>query len=112
MTLKDRIKELCKKNNISMNQLEKELGFGVGYISKLGNTTPNTKKIQLIADYFNVSVDYLMNGKEREFTIERADIDTKLVMLNKNLKEYSLKLSELSKDEQEIIFKMIDGLRK
>ena len=40
-----------------MNQLEKELGFAVGYISKLDKSTPNSKYIQKIADYFNVSVD-------------------------------------------------------
>ena len=57
MTLKERIKQLCNNNRISMNQLEKELGFAVGYISKLDKSTPNSKYIQKIADYFNVSVD-------------------------------------------------------
>lgn len=112
MTLKERIKELCKKNNISMNQLEKELGFGVGYISKLGNTTPNTKKIQLIADYFKVTVDYLMTGKELEFSVEMADIDTDLIMLERRLKEYALKLSKLSTEDRNDIMKMIDRLGK
>ena len=46
-----------------MNQVESDLGFGKGYISKLGKSTPNATKIKLISDYFNVSVDYLMNGK-------------------------------------------------
>lgn len=63
MDLKDRIKELCKMNNISMNQLEQELNFGKGYISKLGKSTPNATKIRQIADYFNVSIDYLMAGE-------------------------------------------------
>lgn len=49
-----------------MNQIETELGFGKGYISKLGKSTPNTAKIQKIADYFEVSVDYLMTGEEPE----------------------------------------------
>lgn len=62
MDLKERIKELCKKNNISMNQLEQELGFGKGYISKLGKSTPNATKIQQLANRLGVTVDYLMNG--------------------------------------------------
>lgn len=62
--MKERIKKLCKNNGISMNKLEETLGFGKGYISKLGITTPNTAKIQAIADYFNVSVDYLLKGDE------------------------------------------------
>ena len=66
MNLKERIQDLCKKTGISMNQLETELGFGKGYISKLGKSTPNAAKIQKIADYFEVSVDYLMTGGEPE----------------------------------------------
>lgn len=66
MDLKDRIKELCKKNNISMNQLEQELDFGKGYLSKLGKSTPNAAKIKQIAERFHVSVDYLMTGESAE----------------------------------------------
>ena len=65
MDMKERVQELCKKNSISVSELEKTLGFGNGYISKLGQSTPNTSKIKLIADYFNVSVDYIMTGEER-----------------------------------------------
>ena len=65
MDMKERIQNLCKKNCISVNKLEKILGFGNGYICKLGQSTPNTTKIKLIADYFNVSVDYIMTGEER-----------------------------------------------
>ena len=49
MSLKERIQQLCRNANISMNQLEQELGFGKGYISKLGKSTPNATKIQQIA---------------------------------------------------------------
>ncbi|WP_024346104.1 helix-turn-helix domain-containing protein [Lacrimispora indolis] len=68
MDLKERIKELCKKNNISMNQLEQELDFSKGYISKLGKSTPNATKIQQLANRLGVTVDYLMNG-----TVKRDD---------------------------------------
>lgn len=64
MDLKERIQELCRKTGKSMNQVEIDLLFGKGYLSKLGKSTPNAIKIQQIADYFDVTVDYLMNGKE------------------------------------------------
>ena len=66
--MKERVKELCSRDGISMNFLEKKLGFGSGYISKLKTANPNMKKIQAIADYFNVSVDYILTGKERSVT--------------------------------------------
>lgn len=66
MDLKERIKDLCKQHNISMNKLEKDLQFGTGYVSKLGKSTPNARKIQQIADYFGVSADYLMSGEIKD----------------------------------------------
>lgn len=66
MDLKERIQALCKTLGKSMNQVESDLGFGKGYISKLGKSTPNATKIKLLAGYFGVSVDYLMNGEETE----------------------------------------------
>mgnify|MGYP005897483533 CR=1 FL=1 len=64
MDMKERIKQLCKQKHISMNMLEQELGFGKGYLSKLGQSTPNAANIKKIADYFGVTVDFLMTGKE------------------------------------------------
>lgn len=65
MTLKDRIKALCKARGTSMNKVENDLGFGTGYISKLGKSTPNSKKLQSIADYFGVTTDYLNSKTDK-----------------------------------------------
>ena len=70
MDLKERIKELCKINGVSMNKVESDLNLGTGYISKLGTSTPNASKIRQIADYFDVTVDYLISGKESSQEIE------------------------------------------
>lgn len=51
------IKDLCKKNNITANQLEIEAGFSQGLISRWLKTTPSLDKIIDIADYFHVSLD-------------------------------------------------------
>ncbi len=64
MDLKERIQELCKKKKVSMNKVETDLGFGKGYISKLGKSTPNIAKIRKIADYFQVSVNDLICDQE------------------------------------------------
>ena len=64
MTTYDIISELCKKRNLAVTALERELGFGRGSIGKLrtGNTT--LERLQKIADYFGVSVNYLTTGRE------------------------------------------------
>ena len=112
MTIKDRIKDLCIKNGITVNKLETTLGFGTGYISKLDKSTPNTKKIKSIADFFNVSVDYIMTGKDNRFSEEMAEKDIKLSFMSERLKDCALKLSELSQENQELIIKMIEKLGK
>ena len=110
MNLKERIKTLCKENGITVNKLEKTLGFGTGYVAKLENSVPNTAKIQLIADYFKVTVDYLMTGKETRFTVEQASIDVQLARQQKRIKEYMLKFANLSDDKRNQIMSLIDML--
>lgn len=78
MDLKGRIKDLCIKSNISMNQLEQELGYGKGYLSKLGKSIPNATKIQQLATRLGVSVEYLMTGNEEpkaQENVANADRD-------------------------------------
>lgn len=64
--MKERIKGLCKDKGISLNKLEEILGFGKGYLSKLNNSSPNVSNIKKIADYFGVSLDWIMNGDDEE----------------------------------------------
>lgn len=94
MTLKERIVKHCKLNNIPVSRLEKELGFAGGYISKLDKSMPNSSKLQKIADYFNVSLDYLMTGEDsssHKFSAETATLVGKIrndTELSKALQKY------------------------
>lgn len=63
MTLKERIKELADEQQISLPALESKLGFGNGTIVKWDKTTPNADKLNVVAKYFNVTMDYLLNGE-------------------------------------------------
>lgn len=62
MNIVDRIKELQKKQHgkVSLNALEKELAIGKSTISSWENKQPSADKLQKVAEYFNVSVDYLL----------------------------------------------------
>jgi transcriptional regulator with XRE-family HTH domain len=60
MGILDRVKKLCAENSISVGDLEKELEFSNGSIYKWIKTTPGADKVEKVADYFNVSVDYLL----------------------------------------------------
>lgn len=63
MTLSDRIQLLLDKTKTSQSELEKILGFGKGTITKWkGTTAPSADKLQRIAEYFGVTIDYLITG--------------------------------------------------
>ena len=57
VSIVESIKSLCKRNNITVSQLEKNIGLSQGLVSKWVNTTPSFDKIIDIADYFHVSLD-------------------------------------------------------
>lgn len=56
----ERIKELCSKQGISLNTLEEKLNFSTNYIYSMKRGNPKTENLEKIADYFNVSTDYLL----------------------------------------------------
>jgi transcriptional regulator with XRE-family HTH domain len=64
MTILERIQELCKERNTNPSKLEIELSFGKGTLYKWDKSSPNTDKLSKVADYFNVSVDYLIGKTE------------------------------------------------
>lgn len=79
---------------------------------KRGKSVPKSDKMRKIAEYLNVSVDYLMTGKDTEFTLEMAQIDVTLSNMSKRMKEYALRLNNLPSDKQELVMNLIDTLMK
>ncbi|MCZ2000201.1 helix-turn-helix domain-containing protein [Enterococcus faecium] len=62
----ERIKELAKKQGKSLNKVEEDLCYGKNVLYRLKNSNPSTERLQEIADYFDVSVDYLLGREEKE----------------------------------------------
>lgn len=110
----DIFEELCNKNNVTPYKVGKETKIATSTLSdwKNGKSTPKQDKLKKIADYFDVSVDYLMTGKEPQFSVEMADIDAELFRMDKRIKEYALKLAQLSENDKEFIIQMIEKSKK
>lgn len=62
MNIKERIRSLARERGMSLPALESELGLGNSTISKWANSAPNTDKLNKVAKYFGVTLDYLVNG--------------------------------------------------
>ena len=110
MTVLERIKETARsKKNLSLTALEQELGYSNGSLAK-AKDLPSSRVME-ISNFLEVSMDYLMTGNDYDFIVEMAETDVALSNMNKRMKEYALKLSELSKENQDLIMQMIDKLQ-
>ena len=110
MNAVERVKTICKERKIPISKLESDCGFANGYIGQLRKGVFPDDRILKIAEYLNVSADYLMTGKEMEFTAEMAEIDLELSRMKERTKLYALKLSKLSKRDQDTIMSLIDRM--
>lgn len=54
------IKELVKQRFMTVAQLERTLDLSNGSISKWSKSKPNSEPLEKVADYLNVSTDYLL----------------------------------------------------
>lgn len=106
----ENFQKLCEINKVNPSRVSKATGISTATLTswKKGVYTPKQDKLQLIADYFNVSVDYLMTGKEPTLSVSNTEIDTDLVFLDRKIKEYALKMSKLSDAKLDAIFTLID----
>lgn len=68
MALSEKLYSLCKKSGLSQEQLAEQLSVSRQAISKweVGQSVPESEKLITISNYFNVSLDYLMNETEED----------------------------------------------
>ncbi|MFA5385965.1 MAG: S24 family peptidase [Eubacteriales bacterium] len=60
MNLFHRIKALCDEKDVSMSRLEQDTSLANGSIRKWEKAIPSADRLQKVAEYFNVSMDYLL----------------------------------------------------
>lgn len=60
MTIFDRIQELAKKRDKSLQDVATDLGFSKNLFYRWKTSEPKARDIKLVADYFGVTTDYLL----------------------------------------------------
>lgn len=109
MTVFERIESLRKARKISQGNLEKELGFSNGSISKWKSSMPKPERLQKIAEYFGVTVDYLMTGSDSKYSDTDALLDAR-ISEDAELKEAIKKYYSLDDRKRKHIIELIDLL--
>ena len=71
--------KLLKEKNVKVADVTRSTGIASSTFTdwKKGRYTPKQDKLQKIADYFGVTIDYLMNGEEKEWTPTLTEKDEK-----------------------------------
>lgn len=68
--LYENIKKQCCEKEISVNQLEKELGFARSSLSKWSKHSPSVSSLKKVADYLGITVDELVSDEPAKEAIK------------------------------------------
>ena len=114
MTVVERVKELCKTNGIPISKLERDCDFSNGYIGQLRKGTMPNDRLQIVADYFGVTITYLLNGEDKEMqhyynkeTVETAQV----IFENKELRLLFDSAKDASPDDLKTVTIMLNALK-
>lgn len=99
----NRIRELRKKRKLTMKKLGNEIGMSESTISLYENEKrqPDKETLVLIANYFDVSLDYLLCREDEKPAVNDSGLDERIVNL----------LSDLSPDEVQRVRDFVSGLK-
>ena len=104
MTLVEKVKALCEAHNLTFAALERRLDFGNGTIRKWDNATPSGDKLAKVADFFHVSVDYLLGREHMQAIPVNEDPDENYTILSRNAKKLSPERRKQLLDMAKIMF--------
>lgn len=107
--------QLLQKHGVSSYKISKETGIAQSVFSawKNGISTPKQDKLQKIADYFNVSVEYLITGNEKDglntyYLNDDAREMAQFMFENPNYKVLFDASRKVKPEEIEIVKKILD----
>lgn len=80
----ERIIDLCKERNVTVKKLSEDLGFAESLIRKWKSTSsPSIDKVRMVAEYFDVSTDYLIGLSDVREPAEKLIGDDDFVSLQR-----------------------------
>ncbi len=82
MTTFERVKKLADSQKISIVELEERLGFGKNSLYRWKTSAPASDKLQKVADFFNVSTDYLLGRELKEQKTSELSDDALIMTLD------------------------------
>ena len=110
LTFWNQMQNLCKEKNTTPTAVTKLLGLSTSMTTQWKNgRIPNGKTLSKIAEYFNVTTDYLL-GKESTSTITFSDEEQRLILAYRNQTEEGKKMVRKLLDMEEPTNRVIDDV--
>lgn len=69
------IKKLASKRNKSLQQVAEDLNFSKNLFYRWKTSDPKAKDLEKVADYFHVSIDYLMGRTDDKASLSPQEIE-------------------------------------
>ena len=106
-----RIKEVAKNRDIALRQMLEEIGLSKGTMDNLRTSMPKADNLAKIADYLDVSMDYLM-GRTDEPDIKN---NSNIIRINSGNSSHisdiaNVKISQVSSEDIAEISEMLKDL--
>ena len=105
MIFRDRLKELRVQTKLSQAQLSTRLGYGKSTLGawELGRTQPGIEGLITLANYFNVTVDYLIGKSDFSVTPQHQNMMEVFPYERQVIKAYRA----LAPSQQEMVSRML-----
>lgn len=107
----DRLLALCQENNEKITPVIKKLGLSAGSIARWRNgTVPDGNTICKIAEYFNVSSDYLL--EKTDIKKSPSEVDEDKILKDEIAKIFSTLLPEQQEQAKVYLRYLLDTQEK
>lgn len=105
-----RIRELAESKDVTFAQMERELGLFNGELGRWKKRIPKIDRASEVADYFNVSLDYLFGREEKEILIKQEGNESENV--SDDMVEVMEKMQGMTKEERRKVRDIVNVLDK
>lgn len=102
MTVLERIKILADKRGKTLRQVTDDLNFSENYLYSLKNKTPNGQTLEKLADYFHVTVDYLL-GRENKADYKFDSVPFSVNTIKHSDGQFEIKTKNLESVDQDLL---------
>lgn len=110
MDIYERLKELCQIKGIAISKMEEDLCIPKGNSNKWRTSRPRVETVMKLAEYFDVSPDYILTGEEPDsgyYADREANQIAEEILQHKELKALFDIVKDMPKDRIESLYNVL-----